>query len=363
MVDTPWRRTVVVVGAGATLAEALPSRPSGAKTPPLDATFFDLCNQLDAEGRGTLAAYMSNAYGIEPFAHSPGMEEVFNLVYADTHSAGDGDAALNAYWALVKLYREAIRVTTNPLTGTSRSGIGRLLRFLMAKGQPERRIRIVTFNQDLVIEKALQAMAETGAYSHVSWSLDSIYGLEFSDVIELAARGRPFRTGPVEPDYRVALHKLHGSLNWVYPVRSVDDAKNALRDPSQEVYCLNDQDIRKEVRVQGEAKSRQMLPLIVPPIYEKSAVIRSFLRPAWESAGGALRNSDEIIIFGYSLPPADVAATGLLRRAFFQNEDRVRVGIVNPDFSAAARIADVLGAEGVRMYRDIAALERDWSAS
>ena len=43
-------KTAVVVGAGATLAEALTKRPNRASTPPLDATFFQLCDHAGLPG-------------------------------------------------------------------------------------------------------------------------------------------------------------------------------------------------------------------------------------------------------------------------------------------------------------------------
>ena len=351
--DTPWRRTVLVVGAGATLAEALPTHPPRARCPPLDSTFFDLCARLDIDGRSTLTDYLLEQYGLDPFADPPGMEEVFNLVYADTHSARDSGGAVAAYWALLKLYREAIRQTTNPLTGTSRHGVGRLLRLLLAKGQLERRTIVVTFNQDLVIEKAIQAMAETKSYGHVGWNFKMAYNLEFAGLLEPATRGTPFNTEPASQDYMVRICKLHGSLNWVHPVRSADDAKNALRDPPERIYCLNDAHVRGELRRKGQKRAQHLLPLVVPPIYEKSSAIRSFLQPLWKSATGFLSIAQEIIFFGYSLPPADVAANGLLRRAFYQNDESPLVTVIDPDSAVAARIADVLGTDAVRFYRSV----------
>ncbi|HYP24934.1 MAG TPA: hypothetical protein VEV43_15310, partial [Actinomycetota bacterium] len=67
-------RTVVLVGAGATLAEALPARPPREQLPPLDATFFELCRLARLPGRETVQTYMEDHFGIDPFAGGHTME-------------------------------------------------------------------------------------------------------------------------------------------------------------------------------------------------------------------------------------------------------------------------------------------------
>lgn len=353
MVKTSWTRTAVVVGAGATVAEALPGKPPRHRLPPLDGTFFELCGRLTDDGGSALTKYLEREYGMNPFKLRPGMEEVFNLLYSDTHAARNPDAAVEAYWALLRLYRRAIRETTNPLEGTSRRGVGKLLRALYGKDQPDRRTNIITFNQDLVIEKALEAMRQTAAYGHVGWGLDLGYGTEFKDFLEPATRGAPFSMKPPGDTHIVRILKLHGSLNWVHPVRSASDARNALRDPPDQLYCLNDSVVRAELRMSGERRAQTLLPFIVPPIFEKSVAIRAFLRPLWMAAHGALRIAQEVIFFGYSLPPADVASLGMLKRAYYQNADRPPVTVIDVSAGVAARIADALHPPTLRFYRSV----------
>jgi hypothetical protein len=112
------RKTAILVGAGATLAEALPSQPARKSHPPLDATVFELCRLQHLEGRRPLGRYLSQQYGINPY-RSFRMEEVFNLVYADAVSKEPPAGRLEAYWALIRMYRDAIRTTTNRLKRTS----------------------------------------------------------------------------------------------------------------------------------------------------------------------------------------------------------------------------------------------------
>ena len=103
---------VILVGAGATLAEALPTNPSRSMTPPLDRTFFRLCAFAELEGLPTVVSYMYDRYGIDPVASEAGMEEVFNYLYADAISPVASDETLNSYWRLIRMYSRAIALTT-----------------------------------------------------------------------------------------------------------------------------------------------------------------------------------------------------------------------------------------------------------
>jgi hypothetical protein len=232
--------TAILVGAGASLAEALPSRPPRDRCPPLDATFFELCRLAKLEGREALRSYMDHAFGMDPFSDGYRMEEIFNFVYTEAFSDNVSDSCLAAYWGLIRMYAAAIGRTTNPLGGTSRYGVGGLVRALLQQ-DPDDEYIFVTFNQDLVIEKAIEAVATTARYSYVPWNLRTAYGVNFSHYLRVASRPKSATTGSTAPSVQIL--KLHGSLNWFYNVRSVTDPKNSIRSPSGELHCVtNPQD-------------------------------------------------------------------------------------------------------------------------
>jgi len=346
--------TVVLVGAGATLAEAESRRPSSIERPPLDSTFFSLCESAQYEGRHTVSQYMRRRYGIDVFGDPVGMESVFNYLYADAISPTSSDDTVQAYWLLIRMYAEAITRTTRGLRGTSRTGVGGLLRHLWRHGTET--FDIVTFNQDLVIENALEEMVETKRYSEVPWSLRLSYQFQFEGAWETDLGTGDFGEHAVHPSTRpIHLLKLHGSLNWMYQCRSSTDARNALRQPTGRPGCLLSRKLPIELRAERSGRKVHLLPLVIPPIFEKSQQITAQLEPVWAAAEAALSRAERLIVFGYSFPDADFAGMALLRRSFVANEMLDSITVIDPDPTVAGKVASLTGAGEVRLYRSLRA--------
>lgn len=346
-------KTTILVGAGATLAEALPSQPPRDRRPPLDATFFELCRLAKLDGRSSIQRYMKKHYGLDPFTPGHRMEEVFNYIYSDAFAQPPTDDALATYWSLLQMYRTAIARTTNPLPGTSRFGIGALLRFLW-RHDSSREFTFVTFNQDLVIEKALHSAIKTNRYASVPWNIEEAYGMAFSETLVNTTRPRPFDSNGL---FSIPVLKLHGSLNWVYTVRSGTDPRNSIRNPSGGLRLLNQPDVPVG-RINtgphaGRRRRNDLLSLVVPPIYEKASRYQAALQPVWDRARQALESADELVIFGYSFPDSDFSARSMLRQSYHKNPNLKEVQIIDLDPGIASRIAAFLGASSVYYCRTV----------
>jgi len=346
--------TAIVVGAGATLAEALPRRPNRASTPPLDATFFQLCHFAQLSGRDTVKKYMVSTYGLDPSSGDFTMEQIFNYIHADASSTSPSNACLDAYWALTRMYAEAIRVTTNDLDGSSQHGVGALLRFLRAT-DPGDTFSLVTFNQDLTIERSIQTMVNMARYSSVPWNIRTCYRTEFANFIRHANRPQFSIDASRGPGVRssTTVLKLHGSLNWVYPVRSATDRKNAIRNPAQRPYLYYNQQLPASLQFKENRRTVPLLPLIVPPIFEKTPRYRKALSPVWGHAEDRLTAAEKLIVFGYSFPDGDLAARSLFRRCFHRNTSLREIYVIDPDPIAAARISSLTGAPCTHLYRSL----------
>ena len=61
----------------------------------------------------------------------------------------------------------------------------------------------------------------------------------------------------------------------------------------------------------------------------------------WADAREAVARSDRLVFFGYSLPPADIEAEMLFRRALANNTSLGWVDVINKDASAAGRFASL----------------------
>ena len=343
-------RVVVVVGAGATLAEALPSSPRRDRTPPLDTTFFELCRLAELPGRRAVKSFLIDSFGIDPFDGQHRMEEVFNYLYSQAFSEDPADECLEAYWGLIRMYSAAIARTTNLLTGTSRYGVGALFKHLW-RNRTECDITFVTFNQDLVIEKSLTNASTLARYADIPWSILNCYGIEFQRML-VDARDPMVMSSPDLESLKVL--KMHGSLNWVYTVRSGQDPKNSVRNPRTAFRCVVNQRVRSDVQdTVGVGQSRDLLPVVVPPIYEKASRYGRVVGDVWMRADEAIRDADELIVFGYSFPDADFAARSLLRSAYHHNPDLNSVSVVDVSTQVAARVAAMLGAEVLHHYQTV----------
>jgi hypothetical protein len=98
--------------------------------------------------------------------------------------------------------------------------------------------------------------------------------------------------------------KLHGSVDWFF-------CENEACRASYEVYPLRNPLVRPFC---GECHE-QMAGLIIPPTLNKTYRKYPLIRTLWNIAEKEISIADEIIIWGYSLPPTDFHASWLLRQA------------------------------------------------
>jgi len=147
---------------------------------------------------------------------------------------------------------------------------------LKARGK---RFSIITFNYDMVFERAI--IRKIGA---VDYGLGRIRGLkEYT-----SESGIPFL-------------KLHGSLNW----RICDKCGTieVSEKPVAQIYPRR----KCSSRCQG-----MMNPAIVPPAANKGDYLKD-IAALWKKAHRTMEKADKLIIIGYSLPEVDTDAQGLLR--------------------------------------------------
>lgn len=341
--------TLLIVGAGATLAEAMPSRPSRDYRPPLDDTFFELCNLARLSGRRSIKQYMQQNYGIDPFSGLYRMEEIFNYIYSDVFSENPTNESAEAYWTLLRMYTKAIARTTNRLKGTSKSGIGYLIRHIL-RTDSELNLNIVTFNQDLIIEKAIESLKCTSRYSSIPWNLEQTYGLTFVQFGEIHGSRKKFSRSS---DESIKILKLHGSLNWIYTVRSKRDPRNSIRTSSKKLHCINDKDIFENMRYRPRNRWIDCIPLVVPPIYEKASRYQRAVGPLWNQAERAIEAAERVIVFGYSFPDTDFASRSMFCRSFHRNSRLTELYIIDTDHSVSSKIGKLTGSKATHHFLDV----------
>ena len=169
---------------------------------------------------------------------------------------------------------------------------------------------IITFNWDTMLDDALERRQQLRKDTDFDGTNQYTNFLQ-----EMSATKIGTWSGmAVKPPYAEQLPKvgrylkMHGSVDWHY----CNDPKcrgYAKVFPMVEVdnpfYC-------------SECHSRTQR-LMVPPVLNKQYQDLPLMRSIWNTAEVELQEADEIVVWGYSLPPTDFRAARLLR--YFPRED------------------------------------------
>lgn len=162
---------------------------------------------------------------------------------------------------------------------------------------PERRDTVITFNYDLTIEHALEALGFCCTYG---------FSGEQADFDAEVCRPEP------EPTAALRILKLHGSVNWAWP--EAPHGRLAIHRSYEEVR-----------RLRGT-------PALVPPTWQKS--FGDVLLPAWNAAIKELSTATRVIIAGYSVPETDLHFKYLLAAGLQNNISLRTILFVNREAEA-----------------------------
>jgi hypothetical protein len=346
-------RTVLVLGAGASVSEALHFRPKKrGQHPPLDANFFRLAlRNADPELVDPVAQQAAEVGQSNLFSDDPpvSLEQHLGRIYFAMRNEGT-TASRTAYFDLVRLYQSELLKTTNWMIG--RGGMCR--RLIQAELKAGSKLTILTFNHDLLVENALDKLPRRQHGG--AWCLRHVYGLE--DLENISSRADAF--DPDCPDCDgslVRVLKLHGSLNWVFRTLEPDPPRNLGRKGrARKLFLwtnkrLPDRPGAKLITAKG--RNWYLWPLIVPPVYEKHGLLLNELDRVWKMAEEEMVRADKAIFWGYSFPRADLHARYFFDRAANENDALREPILVNPDPGAMVALWDVLRPHSVRHYRHI----------
>ena len=155
---------------------------------------------------------------------------------------------------------------------------------------------VVTFNWDLLVEKALTEIGQ-------DWNYELKEGA-------------------------ISLLKPHGSIDWF----DADSASIKKRLTSAVIEDIGKLRVFRKFRMPRLASP--ITPIIVPPLVNKKWKYLEFNR-IWRSTWRALRTANEIHVIGFSLPPEDLHVRFVIRSAVRINEQTrsgpLIVTVVNPD--------------------------------
>lgn len=188
----------------------------------------------------------------------------------------------------------------------------------------ETRSTCITFNYDDILDQALYEISEIHHSTNnlkPRWTPDNGYGF----FCRHAARNRVesvTNDDMAQPPMR--LLKLHGSINWY--------SKLGYSPPYSIDAIVHYEEWYPSYRVSGQDKENivpdlETEPFIVPPVLVKSVLVEQpILRRIWSWAYRELRQAEQVVFIGYSLPVTDIAASFLFHEAIQRN---TQVSVVN----------------------------------
>jgi hypothetical protein len=169
----------------------------------------------------------------------------------------------------------------------------------------------ISLNYDILIDNALERQAITPAYGVPP----ECYATQPDDPC------LPEEEGPFQACLSPGLYKLHGSLNWLYcPV-----CRRLTVTPREKSVCRL---VTSPASCRCTGCSSGTVPIIVPPTYYK-VLSNPYLAQQWLLAEKALRQADQVVFCGYSMPDADVHIRYLLKRVELSRQTPLQVYVVN----------------------------------
>ena len=345
------QKVVLVLGAGATIADCL--RKSDIQKPPLDKGFFKAALR---SSQGAILApvveYMQAYYRTDVTdTRQDSLERVMAVLYTDVHGGPLEDEAYGGFLALVKAFLARLAETTNPVRMTQMTRLYRLIAYFLDSGVHPNDLTIVTFNQDIQIEKALDAIRRTkGRRGAVLFRFPGCYRMEIKGTVT-----RPRDSADIfvlnHSHEGVSLLKLHGSLNWYSRHNSRDPRRTALFNDDRVIGMTRRKEINPAMTVDVGGRARFTFPVVVPPVVHKSQVLHSNLKPVWDLAEQSLTVADRIVIFGYSCPPNDWESANLISRALTANGIIKELSIIDPDAAVVLRYAELGSLRSANYFR------------
>ncbi len=179
------------------------------------------------------------------------------------------------------------------------------------------KIPIVTLNYDTLLEKFL--------LSNKSNSNNIEYRYFYNQVIYDLNSRLPktslssFTYGDATPSDLPTIHKLHGSINWLW----------SATNPSDPIYCKSsvskeDEDKRLKQERQEAISRKDLTEYIIPPVLDKTHYYNhNIIKSIWADAYKNLVEADEVYIVGFSFPLTDISVKFLFNSAF-SHDNKVR---------------------------------------
>jgi hypothetical protein len=290
--------------------------------------------------------YFRSRYGLSVY-DADSLERVMNALYADVGLEREG--SFEALYAVIELFRLRIASTAREPSVEDNHPVRRLIGGILDQGVPPEDITIVTFNQDVQIEKALDSLADD---RRGIFAIPDSYRLQDPKVISGSGRDGTF--DHVRENGAISILKLHGSLNWY--------RRSSQKHPTESTYLSMSGDLhvglwRSVTRKIYESQPRfgrkqwYIYPVVVPPVSAKSSIFHRQVANLWPVATDAMSEASSLVVFGYSCPESDYEAQNLIRGSTAVGSPDVT--LIDPNPGVVARYHELTGAPHIEYHASI----------
>ncbi len=192
---------------------------------------------------------------------------------------------------------------------------------------------VFSYNYDILMDNALRDVGKL---------CDGGYFLNFTSVFTNTGWIRP-----EENSSQVKLIKLHGSLNWI----RCSICHSIFLFRNLKIGQWNVGSLQEKCARCGANEMYLSRVLILPLLTKDYADIE--INYLWIEAKKALRNIEEIVVIGYSLPPTDFASETLLRVGIKGDKhNKIPVTIVDPDPKVSKRYSKIFNSQKISTIKD-----------
>lgn len=298
----PTRKTVVFLGAGASASEGAPMQATLFRDYFIDQK-SEPAHRIHHEWDSELATFFLDFFGIDVdhgdlnATNFPTFEEVLGILeLADSQGEsfrdwGTSNLVDGQRKPRLQHVRDLMVLLIAQVLDKRLLNVGDQHRALLQNLKGGLRdTSFISLNYDILIDNALAEL-------YPKWDLE--YSVDFANY------GRGTWTRP-NPDRSVRLHKLHGSLNWLY----CPTCRTLELTPKEKGVCRLKWEPEKCICDQCETLT---VPIIIPPTYFK-ALSNLYLREVWAAAERSMVTCGRIVFCGYSFPDADIHVRYLLKR-------------------------------------------------
>ena len=349
-------KIMLIIGAGSTYEDG--QYNGEFLRPPLDKDFF-WNFRYDRSLNGSkkeynsfiypeLTNYFNKNYGYDVISrHSifNSLEFVLKILFTDINLDLVSIEAEKLLYRLVELLNKIISKSTRLIDINNKTRLVELLTYLLLNEANSDEIKIVTFNYDLFIEKCLNFIKNE---FEIEFNFPGCYRLDknFYNLTKPDPNILAFDIN--EKHSGIEIYKPHGSLNWFNIFNKNKGLLKYLTQKKNRIKISKRIDLPPELTYQKQPT----FPIIVPPLLYKGQIIRkNILKNIWKKWGDELKETEKIIIYGYSLPDNDLETRNMISINIANSKNLKEVILINPDFNVCPKIIQATNFKKLKYYK------------